>query len=95
MRRCLYRTMIGVLALTAWPAYGQDVDDARQIARTPWDDKKVTAAVVKLCDIPRIYIVVNREYDGYARLRESPSVTSEQHKCAIRIVEGRKIPIRK
>lgn len=95
MPRYFYRAMLGVFLFAAGPVWGQTVSDARGIARTPWDDQKVTAQVVKLCGIPRTYIAVSREYDGFARLKESPSVTTDQHKCATRVVEGRQIPIRK
>lgn len=95
MPRYLYCVMLGAFILVAGPVSGQIVNDARRVARMPWDDKKVTAEVVKICSIPRIYFAVSREYDGFARLRESPSVTSEQHKCAVHVVENRNIPIRK
>lgn len=79
----------------ASPVLAQVVNDARQTARTSWSAEKLTAQVVKGCGIPRTYFAINREFDGYARFRESPSVTPEQHKCATTIVQRFGIPIRK
>ena len=85
----------GLVLLAASGASAQSVDDARAIKRQPWRADTLTARIVKGCAIPRAYFRVDRDYDGYARMRESPSVTPDQHKCATSYLVGSGIPVRK
>lgn len=87
--------LMAVAMLIGGTVQAQTVNDARQTARTPWSPEKLTAAVVKGCGVPRSYFAVERDFDGYARLRESPSVTPEQHKCALKVVSNYRVPVRK
>lgn len=94
MPRYFCATLLTSLMLVA-PASAQTVNDARKTARAPWSPEKMTALVTKGCGIPRAFFTIDRDYDGYARLRESPSITPDQHKCATTIVQRSNIPIRK
>lgn len=93
-RVTLYAAIVVVLAIAA-PADGQNSVAPISIPMAPnWNPEKVTAAVVKICTIPRIYVVVKRDYDGFARLQQSPSVTREQHACAARAIDKMGVPFR-
>lgn len=77
------------------PVAAQTVNDARDTARLQWDSTEFTNQIVRACGMPRAYFKIEREYDGFARLRESPSITPDQHKCATSILQRIGIPVRK
>lgn len=96
----MHKGMIGVaLAVAAFSAptlsAAAPSTDSRVVAERPWDADRVTDQVVKTCNIPRIYVAVERDYDGYARVMASPSVTADQHVCIKNIIDSWGIPLRK
>ncbi|HEX7857279.1 MAG TPA: hypothetical protein VF503_26655 [Sphingobium sp.] len=52
-----------------------------------WDPLKLTRTVVKICQIDPAYIRVDRNFDGLALLRQSPSLTDIQKDCVKHVVK--------
>lgn len=70
-------------------AAGSAQDYVRQ-----WDPIDVSAQIDKACAIPPAYFRVEREFDGKAKLNQSPSVTREQSICARKILDQYEITVR-
>jgi len=95
MTRMALSVAIAAILAAAAPVQAQNNAAPLTVPVTPnWSPEKVTAAVAKICTIPRIYIVVTRGYDGSARLQQSPSVTREQHACATHAIDKMGVPFR-
>lgn len=51
-----------------------------------WSPTKVKSSIITGCNIPPEYLGLEREYDGRARVMNSPSITQDQRTCAMKIL---------